>query len=357
MRIVVVGGGVLGTLVALELKLQRLKPRSHTSAANNAVEIWDAGPTLTPIKPPGASTRAAAMVSPFSELDSVDVRITELGQRSLAVWADYLERFPEWRPHYHRRGCWAVAAPSETTEWARLRDLTSSHFPNEVEERVGATTELSGCDPRFSRHLFFPREAHLDPKALLAAMHSTLKCLGVETHWNQAWPKDAPSERAFIVDCRGLAASNPGLRAVRGEVVLVAAPEVELQTPVRVLHPRYPIYIVPRGEGRYVIGATTIESASAQPITVRSALELLSTAYAFHPGFGEATLEESWSGLRPAFLDNLPRIDVDPRASRLHANGLYRHGWTVAPEMARQIARSFSESNFTTEDPWLWKYA
>ena len=92
------------------------------------------------------------------------------------------------------------------------------------------------------------------------------------------------------IDCRGLAAARqlPDLRGVRGEMLLVQSRELRLQRPVRLLHPRMPVYVVPRGEGIYMIGATMIESDDAGAVTVRSALELLSAAYALHPAFGEA---------------------------------------------------------------------
>lgn len=85
-----------------------------------------------------------------------------------------------------------------------------------------------------------------------------------------------------------------------------------------------------------MVGATMIESDAAGPITVRSTMELLSAAYALHPGFGEAELVETGAGVRPAFADNLPRVERDGRHLRI--NGLYRHGFLLSPAMARQAA-------------------
>ena len=100
---------------------------------------------------------------------------------------------------------------------------------------------------------------------------------------------------------------------MRGERLLVRAPDITLTRPVRLLHPRHPLYVVPWGEGRYMLGATVIESDDTRPITVRSALELLGMAYALHPAFGEAEILQG-AGVRPAFADNVPQIVVRGRS-------------------------------------------
>jgi glycine oxidase len=111
----------------------------------------------------------------------------------------------------------------------------------------------------------------------------------------------------------------------------VETPEIALSRPVRLLHPRWPLYIIPRAGNRFMIGATSIESED-EGVSVRSALELLTGAYAVHPAFGEARIVDFGAGLRPAFPDNLPRIVIDD--SHITVNGLYRHGFLLAPALA-----------------------
>jgi glycine oxidase len=144
----------------------------------------------------------------------------------------------------------------------------------------------------------------------------------------------------YVVDCRGFGARPqlPALRGVRGELIYVRTKEVELNRPVRLMHPRYPIYIVPRLDHQFVIGATQIESDYKGPVTLRSGLELLSAAYAVHPGFAEAEILELRADCRPAFNDNIPRIIATD--GHMHINGLFRHGFLLAPiitEMAAEI--------------------
>ncbi len=137
----------------------------------------------------------------------------------------------------------------------------------------------------------------------------------------------------IVIDCRGLGARDtfPDLRGVKGEMIIVESDEIELSRPVRLIHPRWPLYIIPRANHQFMIGATSIERED-DGVSVRSALELLSAAYAVHPAFGEARIVEIGSGLRPAFPDNLPRIAIDNQ--RIAVNGLYRHGFLLAPALA-----------------------
>jgi glycine oxidase len=153
----------------------------------------------------------------------------------------------------------------------------------------------------------------------------------------------------WTLDCRGLAARDalPNLRGVKGEMLVLETHEIALSRPVRLLHPRWPIYVVPRGGGRFMLGATMIESERAGHVTARSAMELLNAAYALHPAFAEAEIIEFGSDLRPAFPDNLPRIRKDGR--RLYINGLFRHGFLLAPALARMAAEIVFDDAFFPE--------
>ena len=146
-----------------------------------------------------------------------------------------------------------------------------------------------------------------------------------------------PAPGQTDIDCRGIAARDAlsGLRAVRGEMLT-------LSRPVRLLHPRFPVYVVPRGNGLYMIGATMIGSDVTGPITLRSASELMTAAFAQHPGFAAAAIVDMGSGLRPAWPDNVPRLTNV--VGRWHLNGLYRHGFLTAPALAGQLADRLTQS-------------
>jgi glycine oxidase len=191
---------------------------------------------------------------------------------------------------------------------------------------------------RFDAALYFPKQAHLDPRAALAAlaarlaaMHNVAQHFGVDAAALATRPE-------WIGDCRGFSARDalPELRGVKGEMQNLRSEEISLARPIRMLHPRRPAYIVPRGDGLFMVGATMIENEERARVTARSVVELVNSAFAIHPAFAEAEIVETGSDLRPAFPDNLPRLIKRGRA--LYINGLYRHGFLLAPALARRAA-------------------
>jgi glycine oxidase len=94
------------------------------------------------------------------------------------------------------------------------------------------------------------------------------------------------------------------------------------------------------GYKRYIIGATEIESEDTTPVSVRSAMELLSALYTVHPGFMEGRIVDLESNCRPAFRDNLPRIEEQEGITRI--NGLYRHGYLLAPALVEKALKSLN---------------
>ncbi|MCP4322704.1 MAG: FAD-dependent oxidoreductase, partial [Alteromonadales bacterium] len=125
--------------------------------------------------------------------------------------------------------------------------------------------------------------------------------------------------------------------------------DVNISRPVRLMHPRYQLYIAPKGKGFYVVGATEIESDDDSPMTVRSAMELLSAAYSVHPGFAEANIRQHISQCRPAFSDNQPKIIQ--QYSFIQVNGLFRHGFLIAPVVLEQTLSVINNHLNKTEIP------
>src|SRR6185437_7705088 len=212
--------------------------------------------------------------------------------------------------------------------------------------------DLSG---RFNKALFFKDEGHLDPRAALEALAKRLGELGVPIRYGVAGAMTAPAcwgaptTSRLKIDCTGLAARAvlTDLRGVKGEMLLLRLRDISLSRPVRVLHPRIPLYIVPRSDGLFMVGATMIESDHATRISARSMVELLSAAYAMHPAFGEAEIVEIGTGVRPAFPDNLPRIRWV--GDTLYVNGLFRHGFLLAPAIACRVAQILLEDRHFPE--------
>jgi glycine oxidase len=224
-----------------------------------------------------------------------------------------------------------VSHPRDRTDFERFAKLTAGHRRLDADAVSSLEPSLDG---RFRDALFFPNEGHVEPRAVLPELHQRIAAAGGAVHFGSEQRPDQVD--GIVIDCRGLFARDtyPELRGVKGEMVIVETDEIELSRPVRLIHPRWPLYIIPRANNQFMIGATSIERED-DGVSVRSALELLSAAYAVHPAFGEARIVEIGSGLRPAYPDNLPRIAIHNQ--RVVVNGLYRHGFLLAPALAELV--------------------
>jgi glycine oxidase len=315
--IIVVGAGVAGLACALELAERGL-----------AVELVERSASLGEAS---CSWQAGGMLAPWCEAATTDAVVASLGAASIDWW---LQRDSSAA----RRGSLVLAQPRDLGELTRFTERTS-HFDWIDEARIAELEpDLAG---RFRRGLYFAEEAHLDPRRALPALAEQLRSLGVAIRFGVDCKPGSRAD-ALVVDCRGLAARDTlsDLRGVRGEMVMIRSADVSLSRPVRLLHPRIPLYIVPRGDGIFMVGATMIESETRAGASVRSVLELLSAACALHPAFAEAEILEVRADLRPAFPDNLPALRRGPHA--LHVNGLFRHGFLLAPALARQVGETVS---------------
>ncbi|MBO6895846.1 MAG: FAD-dependent oxidoreductase [Shimia sp.] len=306
-RFSVIGAGVAGLAVATEL-----------AERGAEVQVFDpAGPP----GPHGCSWWAGGMLAPWCEYENAEEPVLRHGQDSIGWWAAHTK--------VTKAGTLVVANKRDLPDMRRFARRTEGFAEVGRDKVAELEPDLHG----FGQGLFFEDEAHLDPRRALQDLYRGLADKGVTVH-----KKIAPTNLENAIDCRGLSAREYlyDLRGVKGEMLIIRAPDVEITRPVRLLHPRIPLYIVPRGDGIYMLGATSIESEDSSRITARSMLELLSAAYALNPAFGEAEVLEIGVDLRPAFPDNLPRIRRLGRT--IYANGLYRHGYLLAPALAKGVA-------------------
>jgi glycine oxidase len=322
--VIVVGAGVAGLSCALELAERGLR-----------VEVVERGDALGLAS---CSWMAGGMLAPWCERATTEPEVLSRGAPGIEWWS---QRFAGTV----RNGSLVVAQPRDLPELSRFAQRTERYEWLDAERIAALEPALGG---RFRRALFFPDEAHLEPRRALAGLAEALRARGVAIRFGvDLAPESADAEH--VVDCRGFAARDalPDLRGVRGEMVVVRSPDVRLSRPVRMLHPRLPLYVVPRADGLFMIGATMIESEQRGPVSVRSAVELLNAAFALHPAFGEAEIVELGADLRPAFPDNLPQVRSDGRIVR--ANGLFRHGFLLAPWLARTVADTILATHIDSE--------
>lgn len=320
----VIGAGVAGLNTALALAERGL-----------AVDVVERNAGLGP---GSCSWHAGGMLAPWCEMASTETIVGRLGAQSIAWWR---KRFPGMVSE----GTLVVAPARDLAELNRFAQRTERY--QWLDEAGIAALEPDLAD-RFRKGLFFPDEAHLDPRLALAALVERLTSLGVAIRFEtDVLPEAAAGDLVF--DCRGLSGRTdmPALRGVRGEMVVIRSRSFALSRPVRLLHPRMPLYLVPRGEGVFMLGATMLESEARGPVSVRSTLELLGAAFALHPSLGEAEIVEFGADLRPALPDNLPRVERAGRVIRV--NGLFRHGFLLAPVLAQIAVGAALDPQFDTE--------
>lgn len=336
MNIGVAGAGLLGRLLAWRLLQQ-----------GHRVTLFDRGSRAAELS---AAIVAASMLAPYSEVVSAERCIFDWGRMALRWWPQELAALAKVTEQYVDfavEGSVVVAHELDKSSLNHFEQQLRSKVPDCAQnvERINQT-RLAGLEPeladRYHGGLFLAEEGYLDNEALLNTLELAISKLGGEWHEYAEVRRVTAGKISlatqdyvfdWAIDSRGMGAKAqlPTLRGVRGEVLWVHAPEVNLQRPVRLMHPRYKLYISPRAGNRYVIGATEIESESMKPVTVRSSLELMSALYSVHSGFAEATLLHAYAHCRPAMPDNMPEVKCTD--GLLIVNGLYRHGYLLSPHV------------------------
>ena len=286
---------------------------------------------------------AGGMLAPWCEMESTEPLIGKLGQQSIDFWKRATTQVSA-------NGSLVIASDRDHADLKQFANRTECFEPVDGEHIGQLEADLAG---RFNKGLLFKDECHLDPRKALQELTQSLQenprvklefCSPMEAPLNQ--PLDGFDWR---IDCRGIAANDElhDLRGVKGEMLLLQSNELSLHRPVRLLHPRYPLYIVPRDKGVFMVGATMIETEDRHHASARSVMELLSAAYAVHPSFGEASVLEIGTDVRPAFNDNLPRLRR--RGKTLYVNGLFRHGFLCAPAMGQRAVSLALDSTVDNE--------
>jgi len=355
--IAIIGAGLMGRLVALSLNRQGYQVTLFDKDQKNGQQ--------------SAAYAAAGLLTPLGEAMHSPTNIIAMGFAALPLWPKLLSTLSGYS-FFQQSGSLVVSHEQDMGDYQRLKHFLSSHYSEHQQQSLNRQ-QLAVLEPelahKFSQALYLPEEGQVGNRKLLLALQQQLADEAVD--WQSESEVIAIKTDSFstgcqvnfqarrhdknkqcqsfdlAIDCRGIGARMSSkatakhnaeledLRAVRGELFQLFAPEVNISRPVRLMHPRYQLYIAPKGKGHYVVGATEIESDDSAPMTVRSAMELLSAAYSVHPGFAEANIRQHLSQLRSAFSDNQPKIIT--HNALMQVNGLYRHGFLIAPVVLAQV--------------------
>lgn len=344
MNLAVVGAGIAGRLLSWRL-----------AELGYSVTLFDKNSKQEQV---ACSFAAAGILSPLAELEMAEADIYRLGSCSMVLYRKWLPLLSK-KVFFRETGSLVTAHGSDKVEldhFYRLvqRKISDGQFQlDSSKNQPIKKISIKEKEPELAHlgeGLYIPSEGQIDPIQLLEALAIELDNSS-HVIWREQTKVSAVTANSVVVDnqedefdwvfdCRGLGAKKDlPVRAVRGELLWLQTTDVTIKYLTRLVHPRYRIYVVPRPNNIYLVGATEIQSEDFSPVSVRSSLELLSAAYSVHRGFGEARVVKSVVNCRPALPDNLPLIDT--RAGVTRINGLYRHGILMAPAIVEQAIEAF----------------
>lgn len=342
MKIGIAGAGLLGQLLGCLLQKKGYDITLITESDRTAKG--------------SAAYAAAGMLVPLLEVEHANADLYYLGQRSIERWKKLLPTFSK-AIDYQFAGSIVTAHPQDRSILTGLIDRIQSKVNQQIIKTIQPIS-LNDFETDLSpqKGFFFPMDGYIGSRSLLQAMAYELTInkatWHIHTRVTDIKPGIITAQKTHykfdcVFDCRGYTAKDafPELRGVRGELLYLHAPEVRLTRPIRLLTPRYPLYIVPLKNNQYIIGASQIETEDPSSVSVRTCLELLTAAYSLHSGFAEARIIDSVVGLRPALGSNLPRIKAQP--GLIAINGLYRHGFLIAPAMVDDAISLFESGEHT----------
>lgn len=349
MKIAVLGAGLMGRIMAMRLYQEgftdiTILEKDAIGASNSPAVI------------------AAGMLSSLSESVAGGGLIHTLGENSIALWTKYLAQL-DASHLLSTKGTLLISPMQSFDEVAHYIAKISFNTSLARFYQLLNQTELNALEPElnFKQAYFLAAEGALNAPKVMSALANYLTNKVVWQSNSEASEVsidgtvqvgDKSTSFELVFDCRGMGARAiyPELRAVRGEIIRVHAPDVNLSRPIRLFHPRHKIYIVPTGDNHYIIGATEVESADYSAVSVKSTLDLLGCACSVHSGFAEARITNLDSNCRPTLSNNCPQIKL--QGNLIAINGLYRHGFLLSPALAEEVIAYLA--NGKQQLPQLW---
>ncbi|BAU11302.1 glycine oxidase ThiO [Leptolyngbya sp. NIES-3755] len=319
-EILIIGGGIIGLSIAIELKSQGIPvtilSRDFSEAATHA---------------------AAGMIAPQAE-EIPPSPMLDLCLASRALYPDWIRKLESLTGM--NAGYWAcgILAPRYQIAQGMLdRASMFAHQPDLSDEVVGG--------------FWFPEDAQVDNRALAKVLWIAAQELGVEIQTGiQVERFISDSNMTQLETNQGIWKADRYILATgawsqdllpipvfprKGQMLSVRAENLPLK---QVLYGEES-YIVPRQDGRIVIGATSENVGFRAGNTAIGVHQLLSAAIRLYPPIQGFTLEETWYGFRPATPDELPILGSSPFANLTLATGHYRNGILLAPITAHTIAQ------------------
>ena len=352
-RVIIVGGGIIGLGIGWQL--------AKVGCTVSIYERDQAGRA--------ASWAAAGMLAPHAEVHFEERALLKLGVQSCRMypeWVAELEADSQMSVGYRAEGTLIVGVDRDDA-----RELEHLY---ESQRLLNLKVEwLTGADAREMEPLLSPKitaavwskdDHQVDNRAMVEALIEAYQKANGTLHENTPvdkieivagkargiWIKDNLESADIIVLAAGCWSSDidglpkavqPPVRPVKGQMLALQMEEgIVLQKVIRAPRAKYPadVYLVPKDDGRLVIGATNEEMGFDTRLTAGGLFELLRGTWEAVPGIYDLPVLETWTGLRPGSRDNAPILGETGVENLIMATGHYRNGILLTPITAREIA-------------------
>ena len=353
-NIVIIGGGVIGLGIGWQL--------AKSGAAVTIFDRSEAGRA--------ASWAAAGMLAPYAEVHTEEPELLQLGIESLSLypqWVDELETDTHMSIGYRVEGTLIVGLEPDDTHQLRHLYKAQQQFGLEVKWLNGrdACEIEPALSPRVNSAIHCETDHQVDNRLMICALKYAFQKYGGKLHENRTVNKivvengrvtavqtDEGIKQCDIVILAAGCWSRqidgipddmlPPVRPVKGQMLALEMNEgIEIITVIRTVRARYPtnVYLVPRSDGRLIVGATSEEMGYDERLTVGGMFELLRGAWEVVPGIYELPILEAWTGLRPGSRDNAPILGNTPIDNLIYATGHYRNGILLTPVTVYEITK------------------
>ena len=353
-NIIIIGGGVIGLGIGWQL-----------AKAGASVTIYERARAGR-----AASWAAAGMLAPLAEAHSEEPELLKLGSQSLErypQWVGELETDAEMSIGYRVEGTLIVGLEPDDTHQLQHLYTAQQDLGLDVEWLTGreAREMESALSPRITAAIRCSTDYQVDNRLMLQALQQAYQACGGVLHENSNIEKiviengvatgvqtqNSFQEADVLILAAGCWSAQiegmpdaivPPVRPVKGQMLALQMEEgIIVKNVIRTVRARYPtsVYLVPRTDGRLIVGATSEEMGFDTRLTAGGVFELLRGAWEAVPGVYELPLLETWTGLRPGSRDNAPILGKTPVENLIHATGHYRNGILLTPITAYEITK------------------
>ena len=354
-QILIIGGGVIGLGIGWQL--------AKSGASVIIYEQAEAGRA--------ASWAAAGMLAPLAEAHTEEPELLKLGCRSLALypqWVQELEVDAEMSIGYRVEGTLIVGLEPDDTHQLQHLYASQQDLGLDVEWLTGreAREIEPALSPRVTAAIRCESDHQVDNRLMVKALRRAYQRYGGVLHENRAVEnihiengivagvktREGGKQNGDVIvlsagcesaQIQGLPdAIRPPVRPVKGQMLALQMEDgITVKNVIRTVRARYPtsVYLVPRTDGRLIVGATSEEMGFDTRLTAGGVFELLRGAWEAVPGIYELPLLETWTGLRPGSRDNAPILGETPIENLIYATGHYRNGILLTPITAYEISK------------------